>query len=344
MSSLSQGVLGFISGFAGGKAEEADLLAGEERAEALRLRKEESALLKERRLLKIRSDFATKERDDLLTTDSLIDPQGNVITEGLDPDLAQQANRSNIRQLRKEQRSIDEKRRVQSEKTSVIAPGSTVLSEQEKQARLAKGGGSFTTDARPPSRSEINREWSGIKQGVRSSISGQGGKFGTTERKALSNATIEFLDDTGTNESLAYRAMIATEATDSIIREMDAQQNKQGSNFVTPTSSRLIASIKERGGMIDQEFRAATSILETKMQEEMDANPTQDRATLAKKLINEAQSFARPDGKRITMSPKKRLQDADLWHESMQDIIFNTLSSVKGVVPEEEGFFKGLLK
>ena len=346
MSSLQAGILGFISGFAGSKADEADLIAREERAEALRMRKEESALLKERRILKIRGDFKREEGIRTLTEQGLIDESGKVVTTGLDPELAELATTSNITELMEKQAQIEKERIRQGESFVSRAPGSVTSTGAQLTAELEAAGGTVSAPSRPPSRSELGREWNGVKTDARASISNQGGNFGKSERKALSNATLEFLTETGTDEALAYRAMIATQATNSVMSSKDDDQRKQGSNFVIPTSSQLLNTIKEKGDVIDQEFRAATNILQSKMQEEMNANPTQDRTTLARRLINESQSFARPsDGTRITMSPKKRLKDAGLWHESMQDIMFNTLSTVKGIAPEEEeGFFGSLLK
>mgnify|MGYP001606564563 CR=1 FL=1 len=330
MSSLRQGILGFVSGYAGSQADQMEEQRKLEQAEALRLRKEEAALLKERRLLQIKSEHAAKIGEEALATDGLIDPTGAVVTTDLDPDLAQMANRTNIRALRAEQVKRDTKRVERSEQPIKITPGTTITTEKALTEKLGEEGGEFTTEFRPTSKSTVKTNYTLTKQDTRASVKSDFGNFNTSQRQKLSDASLDEIVDPTSDEFTAYKAMTGSIALNSVIRDHDSQFQTNPAAVENLTSSDLYSVVQARATEIDQDFGRIAESLADKMQAEVDAGlGRKEIMTVARKLINEPSEFTMDSGQVAQFAPKSVLKASNSWHDSMESILMNTLTSVR---------------
>jgi len=318
------GLLGFIGGFAGGKAEDIELQERQAQAEALRLRKEESAILKERRLLKLRSDFAGTANVEQLTADQILNPDGSFnLPADLDPSIAATVNVSNVRDVLKQYRA--ERRIISKEERgfTTVAPGATVLSNVEKARLVREGEGQFTAPAAPPTRAELSRDLESIIRNSDSKLNALAPKFGKTERKVLRELSFSDIQEDA-DSSEAFSSLTQDMARANVLAAVRERIKVSPSDVALLNSDALVQQIEAQQKVIAGAIAAGVQDFTDAILTAKERNPSLNRRTgvsVARQLISRGYTDA--EGKQV--NTKQLLSELNMWNDTVSNIMFESM-------------------
>lgn len=244
MSELKAGILGFIGGFAGGKADQIDQQAADAKAEALRLRVEEAMIVKERRLAALKleydgysADAALKRQRDLDVQQGTLLPDGSVNLEGINPlyhsavvdaesgkkyraRTAEEAGALSTTLASEERSAARAKEAAGEQYHSVPQYGSLV--QGKNMEKLQDDTGMIKGEARPTKYDK------NIKDAEIRMTSLFPGKSDEDSHTAVSKATLQGVKNTASKAGLAFTAIIRDVTMKGIINEVshlpDAEQ------------------------------------------------------------------------------------------------------------------------
>ena len=319
---LNIGILGAIAGYAGGKVDDIDA----QNAEALRLRKEESEILKARRLAQIQQEMETEARNQRLAEMGLRDPQGNLITSGLDQDLASVAGPSNIEKLLEEQQLRERDRLDEADNITTVAPGNTFGTTAA--VRAAAGGGLSKTPDRPQSSSQVMSEFGRIKSEVRSNINSQVGSITGSERRGLLEASLRDVDDPTDSQASVYQSFLADLATSIKFSEWgdSIRENPDGFEFLN--SDAQTDAILQYSREIDEGYREALDKWVERMQardrtqrQAGKALNSDEKRTVARSILNSTFEYKTESN----VNFKETFKAAGIWNDYFEAIAINTL-------------------
>ena len=237
---LNAGVLGFIGGYAGGRADDIDLAEKRDYAEQLRLRTEEAAILKERRLLTLRNNVGNAQNRDQLTTDGLLDAQGNFNTTGLDADLAAMANESNIRELYKTQSGRNTTINKEDRQIRAFGPDTEVFTGEQLDAALTEGP--LRTAPRQPSASELRTQLNTVIQTSNELLRAQAPPFGDKQRGILEDVGIGDIA-TDPEAQSAYASLTMDIAKSSVMADVKEQLRTNPQEFGSMDAGVLVGQV-----------------------------------------------------------------------------------------------------
>jgi len=332
---LTAGLLGFAGGFAQGKADQGFAEIDAANAEALRLRKEEAAILKERRLLRINTKWEDKVRRDRMSTAGQLRPDGSPNVTGLDPDLAKYANEFNLDKLQAEQIKRNEAIRKEDEKILTIGADTTVSTGAQTRAKLDKG--EFRTAGRGESPAELRASKRELKAQLEEVIQGADNVLKTyasplsdSERTELSgmNASIDDIKQ-GEKSGAAFTSLTMAMARNAIVPQMRQKFKDNPAQLPVDNFDELSSTILQRQELIAKSITTAAEAYKDAMRfhiSSVEGITNAEKATLARKYIAEG---IQQNGEGPTVNIRDMLRKNNMWNESINNIMFQTMDSIR---------------
>ena len=325
-NTLQVGVLGFIGGFAGGKATDIRLEEERQYSEALRLRKEESAILKQRRLLQLTNESNIRFNKEGLVNEGLQNQDGSFnLPEDMDPRIASTVNETNIRDVMKSYRADIITQAKEGRKPRVRGPDTTVITGEAVDALLAEDG-TYITPGRKPSAGEIRTQWNVVLRDVKDELK--------TNTPPLSNKHREILVDSGIDDIMKYPE--SKEAFMSLTQDMAKNKVIAEANDMIRTNPSAFGGLNV-GVVVDDITAKQTQIIQAvdaaskRYIEAFNAagiTDKRERRAYARTLINDGTPVEGGGSENI----KQIMTEGGFWNASIENIMIRSMLARRTVL------------